>query len=118
MLLGNEALKEAVYIDGLTQLHFVAGAGRGELVRWWHYNSLTEAARRGCVEVIRILPETGAKIESAFKDGSTPLIVAARWGYVEVVRILLSRGADIDAIDKDGWTSLHDATQAGSKVLI
>lgn len=72
MPLGNRAMKVTVYLDGLTQLHCVAGAGRGELVRWWHDNSLTEAVRRGCVEVIRILLETRAKIEAAFKDGSTP----------------------------------------------
>lgn len=55
---------------------------------------LQNAAAHGAVNVLRILLDEGADINSQDSEFRTPLQTAASRGYVEIVQLLLARGAD------------------------
>lgn len=58
------------------------------------FTPLSEAARAGRLETVRLLLDRGAKIHLANKYAYTPLHVAAQWGRPRIVKLLLKRGAD------------------------
>jgi ankyrin repeat protein len=58
-------------------------------------------------EVVSILIEAGANIETPNKGGRTPLHEAAICNSAGVIRILGQKGANVDARDEDGNTALH-----------
>lgn len=57
-------------------------------------------------EIVRILLDNGAEVDSANREGVTPLMTAARHNRQGVVRILIDRGADVNARSLDGVTAL------------
>jgi ankyrin repeat protein len=52
-------------------------------------------------------------LNTADKDGDTPLYIASQNGHLEVQRDLLKHGADVKTADKDGDTPLYIAIQNG-----
>jgi hypothetical protein len=52
------------------------------------------AAQEGYVEIVRVLLEHGALVDTAPTDNSSPLVMAVGEGYPEVVQLLLEHGAD------------------------
>ncbi len=64
------------------------------------------AARKGHVEIVRLLLEHGADPNARDIHGGTPLHDAALWGHTEVVKLLLEHGADPNIRDKTGATPL------------
>jgi len=55
----------------------------------------------------------GANVNTADKDGFSPLYAAGQNGHVEVVRELLNHGADVNTADKDVFNPLYAAGQGG-----
>lgn len=77
----------------------------------------------GNVETVRLLIQSGARLEVGDDFGRTPLHFAAFTGAdIEIVNVLLSAGADIDAKDCRGMTPLDCAAAMGiaeaAKVLL
>lgn len=72
------------------------------------------AARRGYVEMIRVLAKAGADVNKPVAMGHTnPLVAACEYGQVEVVKTLLELGADINYMTTTQWfpvsaVALHD----------
>ena len=58
------------------------------------------AARKGHVEIAKLLLERGADPNIGDIYGWAPLHEAAQWGRTEVARLLLKRGANPNAKDK------------------
>lgn len=56
--------------------------------------------------VVALLLDKGAKIDSRNKDGATPLHIAAQEGCVDVIKMLLVRGAKLNSRDNEGRTPL------------
>ena len=80
------------------------------------HNNVTSvllAARRGHAEVVSLLIEHGAHIETARNDGSTPACAAAEKGHAEVVRVLAQHGANLEAQEDDAYTPAYIAAQEG-----
>jgi ankyrin repeat protein len=61
--------------------------------------------------VVALLLDKGARIDSAEKDGATPLHFAAQEGCLDAVRLLLDRDANVNARDKQGRTPLTRSEQ-------
>lgn len=65
------------------------------------------ASRLGNVDIVMMLLQHGANIDSVTKDLYTPLHIAAKEGQEEVAAVLIENGASLDAATKKGFTPLH-----------
>ena len=114
--------------DGFTALHLAAFFGRPDAVRLlldrgadpnlWatgglRVQPLHSAVAGGHEEVARMLVEAGAAIDTAQRDGYTPLMGAAQNGLAGTVDLLLARGADPKAYNVDILTAAELAERAG-----
>jgi ankyrin repeat protein len=68
---------------------------------------LAKAARKGYVEVVRVLLEQGADTEIPCIGGETPLTQAACWGFYEVVELLIQFGANVHYKTPNRWTAIR-----------
>jgi hypothetical protein len=68
----------------------------------WGRTPLHAAARRGCVQVTRLLLDRGADPNAVTRERWSPLNEAYRGGHPETVAILLARGADPNLADTLG----------------
>ncbi|XP_068748124.1 serine/threonine-protein phosphatase 6 regulatory ankyrin repeat subunit B-like isoform X2 [Montipora capricornis] len=69
------------------------------------------AARKGNVEICRLLVQSGAKTDAKNADGNTILHIAAELGDVAMARFLYSAKAKPNIVNNDGDTPLHLACQ-------
>ncbi|CAG1970192.1 unnamed protein product [Fusarium graminearum] len=108
--ISSESLDESLYeaTDGENQrtiellLRYGASANAtGEL----YGNALTAAAFDGTIDIVRMLLDAGADINS---DDGFALQTAAEHNHIDVVKLLLERGADINRL------STHDGMAAGT----
>ena len=66
---------------------------------------ILEAAKKGKTAQIETLLGKGADLESADREGRTPLMLAAQYGHTAAVKFLLDKGAKPGARDAHGWTA-------------
>ena len=59
-------------------------------------------------DIIKILLEKGANVNSKLNDGATPLYIAVIGGYFETVKLLLENGANVDlpAVERINYKSI------------
>ena len=72
------------------------------------------------LDVIQLLIERGADVDTPNKDHITPLHLASLCQHLELVRVLLDHGANVHAEDSQGLTPLHKLftnTDASKDVL-
>jgi ankyrin repeat protein len=67
---------------------------------------LVFAAHPAEPELLRVLLEHGAEVDSVDKSGRTPLSYAAEVGEREAMRVLLEYGAEVDSKNHVGATPL------------
>jgi ankyrin repeat protein len=75
-------------------------------------------ARRGDVEVARVLLEHGADREARDIYDWSPLERAMKKGHVELTRVLLEHGANVNAQDATSFTPLHLASVWGDPEVV
>ena len=80
--------------------------------------ALHMAARRGNVEVIETLLDSGAGIEARDSMGETPLRRAVNCGKVKAAKLLLARGADPDSESKRKLTPRLAARSAEMRQIL
>ena len=71
------------------------------------------AASKGHTETVKVLLESGAKVNEKNKDGITSLMVAASKGHADIVQVLITNGAKVNEKNRDGITSLMVAALNG-----
>ena len=81
------------------------------------YTALLFAARKGSIEMTRLLLEAGADIDGEAANGASPLVIASHSGHSELARFLLQRGADPNAMGA-GYNALHAAILRGDQPLV
>ena len=74
-----------------------------------HVTPLHLACQNGELNLVRLLIEGQAPVNSAKSNGSTPLYKAAQGNFVSIVRILIDARADVDAQFASGATALFAA---------
>lgn len=91
---------------------------------------LAEAALGGHLEVMRILVEAGANVDSTCSQqpecnstssvlkGDTPLLAAVGQGRLEAVQLLVAAGADVDKAGLSGCTPIYRAAMGGHAEII
>jgi ankyrin repeat protein len=82
------------------------------------YTPLHLAARQGHSNIVKLLLQANAPINTQNKDGVTPLQSACYYGHTQVVEQLLLAGASVAIQAKDGSTALHDAASKGHVEII
>lgn len=81
------------------------------------HSPLIVAAKKGHVEIARLLINAGAKIDE--KVMATPLAIAANYGHVDMVELLIKHGAKIDDHETTlSRTPLHNAVHRGHKAVV
>jgi ankyrin repeat protein len=69
------------------------------------------AAVDGNTDIVSLLLEHNADVDSRDSDSATPLHYAPHGGKLDIGRCLLDHGADINARDQHGLTPLFDAAR-------
>ena len=97
---GCPALIVAILIDNtrITKLLLARGAD----VHWRHAGNGATAVHAGAqvgqvgnAEVVRLLAELGANVETSRNTGATPAFIAALKGNADIIRLLADYGADV-----------------------
>jgi uncharacterized protein len=122
----------AYSFDGWTALHLAAFFGRREtakalldagaaidaLAHNRRANMPLHAATAGRrVDLVDLLLEHDADVNSTTAEGWTQLHLAAHGGYLELVELLLARGASIGSRTAEGKTPLDLAMQQGQAAV-
>ncbi|MBS2018008.1 MAG: ankyrin repeat domain-containing protein [Deltaproteobacteria bacterium] len=66
---------------------------------------LHHAASLGSAALVRVLLESGARVDARCVNGWTPLLRACSAGALEVAKLLMEAGADIEARSSEGYTA-------------
>ena len=74
---------------------------------------LNSACQYGKLDAVEILLEYGADPNTGCNIGNTPLHSACSYGSVGIISALLKHNVDINAKNVDGWTPLHRASYNG-----
>lgn len=79
---------------------------------------LTAAAERGHLDVVKVLLEHGATINTQDGFGKTALIAAVRSGSLDLVKYLIDKDADPNIRSTEGTSALHIAAACGHLPII
>ena len=79
------------------------------------WTPLIYAATSGQDEIIKILIENHAYIDSTSPNGSTSLMMAVRGGHVSTVKLLVAEDADVSVKNEAGDSALTWAERSGNK---
>lgn len=104
---GETAIMLASYHGeaGMAKQFYIKGAEINH--RGW--NPLIYAATKGHTQIIEMLLDVGAKIDSTSDNGTTALMMAARGNHLEAVKLLLKSGANPNIRNESGGTALNFA---------
>lgn len=91
--------------------HFIKGGGNvtNEIEG---ITPLIKATWYSHTEIVRVLIEAGANLNTPFRGGWVALFIASQKGYTEIVKLLLEAKAKKDIQDKLGATPLLIASQS------
>lgn len=78
------------------------------------FSPLILAVCENKVDVVKLLLDSGAKVESSDRQGRTALHYASDYGLVECVHALVNAGAGLNVKDEEGYTALHVAAERGN----
>jgi ankyrin repeat protein len=109
---GWTALSTAAYRGSARCVQILADRSKTDLSRALLFATLSEHK-----DVIKILLDYGAEVDSRSGDGRTPLILAASKGNKEIVNMLLQAGADPSLTDQSGATAESTAAAKGFREI-
>ncbi|CAG8385864.1 unnamed protein product [Penicillium salamii] len=126
-LLESEQSPDVTDSDGYTPLHWAFGAHQiivaqkllDKGANWEcrdpeeNRTPLSLAAEDGFVDIIELLLNNGADVESRDETGRTPLSWAVENGHLNVTELLLENGANTESQDKTGRIILSWAVKGG-----
>ena len=72
----------------------------------WGLKPMHVAATYGWSDVIELLLERNARVDSRCNRYRTPLHYASQNGHIDCLRVLLDGGADLKLTDSNGWSCM------------
>jgi ankyrin repeat protein len=81
------------------------------------WTALHYAVFGGSPEILAMLLEKNAKLDSRAPNGQTALMLAAKLGKLDLVKLLIDADADMDLADYDGDTAMRLARKAGNSEI-
>ncbi|MBI3880937.1 MAG: ankyrin repeat domain-containing protein [Verrucomicrobia bacterium] len=102
---GSCALSETGSIECAAQL-LAYGADVNLVDSWGNGSPLLNKLIAGSDEMIRLLVQSGAKVNSTSKNTTAPILIVAMHPRIEIAEILNEAGADVNALHPDGMTAL------------
>ena len=97
--------------EGESLLHVAAGPN---YAKTYNPDLLVEAEVSPSLEIVQLLLDAEANVNTRDKNGATPLYRAVLWGDTKILNLLLTYGADINTKDLEGDTPLHVAAIHGA----
>ncbi len=76
------------------------------------------ASLDGHFDIVCLLLQSGAVVDSRNNDGATALTVASSRGHMDIVHLLLQTGAALEAHTDDGKTPLMLASERGHADIV
>jgi ankyrin repeat protein len=110
---GWTALSTAAYRGSARCVQILADRSKTDLSRGLLFATLSEHK-----DVLKILLDYGAEVDSRSSDGRTPLMLAASKGNKEIVNMLLQAGADPSLTDQSGVTAESTAAAKGFREIV
>ena len=107
---GDTALMVASFLGNADAVRKIIA--RGAEVNQPGWTALHYAAANGSVEVIALLLEHHAYIDTESPNKTTPLMMATRFGKLDAVRLLIAEGADMTLKNDLGMTALDFAKES------
>jgi ankyrin repeat protein len=124
LLLDNRAAPDTEDNNGWTALSTAAYRGNAKSALILVNRSRTDVSRSLLFavlsehkDVVKILLDSGAEVDTRASDGRTPLILAASKGNKEIVNMLLQAGADPSLTDQTGATAESMAAAKGFREI-
>ena len=110
---GENAMMLAALNDDLDFLNMLISKDAEVNKKGW--TPLHYAATNGHDDVVKVLLDHSAYIDSGSPNGTTPLMMAARGGHLSTVKLLLDEGADLRVKNQIGMTAVDFANQYHEK---
>lgn len=82
------------------------------------HTPLFKACMFGCIDIVRLLIENKAKIDSVDSIGNTALIAACHFGHKGIVEFLIQAGAEISHKTNDEKTAIQVASIRGHGEIV
>ena len=106
----------------------VAGSSQALFTPEYRYSGYSQWFPKQCssmhlvsyfgLDMVTLLLEKGAHVDSKDTVGRTPLWLAAQNGHEAVVKLLVEKGAHVDSKNTDGWTPLWLAARNGHEAMV
>jgi ankyrin repeat protein len=110
---GENAMMLAALNDDLNFVNILIAKDAEVNKKGW--TPLHYAATNGHDDVVKVLLDHSAYIDSGSPNGTTPLMMAARGGHLSTVKLLLDEGADLRVKNQIGLTAVDFAKQYHEK---
>src|ERR1700712_5086731 len=110
---GENAMMLAALNDDLIFVNLLIAKDAEVNKKGW--TPLHYAATNGHDDIVKVLLDHSAYIDSGSPNGTTPLMMAARGGHLSTVKLLLDEGADLRVKNQIGLTAVDFANQYHEK---
>ena len=75
--------------------------------------ALHVAVECGNLEIVLLLLDSGASINSLTFSSTSSLHLSCRKGHLSITKLLIDRGAEVNLQDSKGWAPIHEAAALG-----
>lgn len=108
---GDSALMIAAFKGNLPAVE--ALLAKGAEVNQPGWTALHYAAASGHTDIVQLLLDKSAYIDTESPNQTTPIMMAARGGHIYTVKLLLDEGADATLRNAQGFSAIDMATMSG-----